>query len=122
MINVVQPSALTTQATSIARVKYFPIEVYCANMIPNTTYDAYVNGQLVNAFCKPYAGKLINTLTSNAQGKLRFQYMMSVAYNQNFLVPPVVNSNIINATQSINLVDPFGRSSTYKLPVMLRTA
>ena len=121
MINIPQSGSLTTQATSIQRVKYFPIELYCANMIPNTTYTAYVNGQNVNQFCKPYGGKLGAPLTSNAAGKLRLQYMMSVAYNQNFLVPPALNTNMIQTTQTITFVDPFNKSSTANLPLFLRS-
>jgi hypothetical protein len=113
------PSQLTTQATSIQKVKYFPIELYCANMLPNTTYDAYLGTQLINSYCKPYGKTLGAPLTSDATGKLRMQYMHSVPYNQSYLVNPSVQvSNLISSNPTISLVDPFGNRSSVQLNIL----
>jgi hypothetical protein len=113
-------STLTTQAKSINRVKYFPIEVYCANMLPNTTYDVYLGTQNVDAFCKPYGQKLGAPVTSDAGGKLRMQYMHSVPYNQVFLVNPSPGtSNLISSTPTLTFVDPFGNRSSTQLNILM---
>lgn len=125
MINISQsPGQLTTQVTSnLSRVKYFPIELYCTNMVPNTNYDAYINGNPVNAFCKPYGGTLGTQLQSDATGKLRMQYMHSVQYTQQFLVnPKASNTNLIQSTLSITLIDPFNNSSTAKIPLLMKSS
>lgn len=115
-------SSLTSQATSVAKVKYFPIEIYCANLLPNTTYDAYANNQLINSFCKPWGGKLGSPLTANSSGKLLFQYMTSVQYEQTYLVnPSVANNNLINTAITFSLVDPFNRASTISIPFILKS-
>jgi hypothetical protein len=113
------PTQLTTQATSIARVKYFPIELYCTNMLPSTTYDVYLGTQLINAFCKPYGGKLGAALTSDASGKIRIQYMHAVPFNQTFLVnPSTKTSNLINMNPTVTFVDPFGNRSSTQLNII----
>lgn len=113
---------LTTQATSIAKVKYFPIELYCSGMLPNTTYDAYANATLINAFCRPYGGRLGSPLTSNSSGALVFQYLSSVQYAQQYVVnPPVSNNNLISSAITIHLVDPFNHSSTINIPLVLKS-
>jgi hypothetical protein len=115
-------SQLTTPAKTINRTKYFPIELYCVNMIPNTTYDAYANGQLINAFCKPYGGNLGSPLTSNASGKLTIQYHASVQYKQQYIINPSVgNNSLVQSSIVINLVDPFNNSSVVKIPLLLKS-
>lgn len=113
---------LQTQATKIAKTKYFPIELHCSNMIPGTTYDAYANSVLINAFCRPYGGRLGSPLTSNSQGQLTFQYLASVNYVQSYVVNPQVgNNNLIESGITIHLVDPFNNSSTYTIPMTYKS-
>lgn len=113
-------SQLTTQATSINRVKYFPIELYCTNMLPNTKYDAYLGTQLIDAFCKPYGGTLGAPLLSDSTGKLRLQFMHAVPFKQSFLVnPSTKTSNLINANPTISFVDPFGNRSTIQINIVM---
>jgi hypothetical protein len=115
-------SQLTTPAIGTPRTKYFPIELYCTNMLPNTTYDAYMDGQLVNAFCKPFGGKLGSSLTSGSNGKLTFQLHIGVTYNQDFLVNPAGGGTaiLIQGTKTIVLIDPFNNASTFNLPISLQ--
>jgi hypothetical protein len=113
---------LTTPANSTPRTKYFPLELNCANMLPNTTYDAYMDGQLVNAFCKPFGGILGGPLTSNAGGRLTFQLMLSVIYKQQYLVNPGGGSGAVSvaSAKTLVLIDPFNNSSTFNLPISLQ--
>ena len=117
------PASLTTPATTFPRTKYFPIELYLANMLPNTTYDAYVDGQLVNAFCRPFGGNLGSPLTSDVNGRLIVQYQVAVPYNQQFIVNPVAsNTNLVSAQKIISFVDPFGKTSSTVLPFILKSS
>lgn len=120
----ISPTAaqLTTQANSINRTKYFPIEFYCTNMLPNTTYNAYIDGILINAFCKPFGGKMGSPLTSDGTGKLLVVYMFSIPYVQSFLVNPnVPNNNLIQFSKTVTFVDPFNRSSTVQFPFCVKS-
>ena len=91
-------------------------------MMPNTTYNVYVDGQLVNAFCKPYGGKLGSPLTSDATGKLRAQFMFSVQYLQKYLVNPKANNNLISSSKTITFIDPYNQSSTASIPLLMKSA
>lgn len=114
--------ALTTPTSTINRVKYFPIELHCTNMIPSTVYDAYANGVLINAFCKPYGGVLGAPLKSTVGGKLTFQYHAAVPYRQTYLVnPPTSNNATVSTAITINLVDPFNNSSTVSIPLLFKS-
>ena len=116
-------SQLTSAATSTPRTKYFPIELYCANMLPNTTYDAYMDGVNVNAFCKPFGGGLGSPLTSGSGGKLVFQLHVSVTYKQAYLVNPGgggTNGTAVSSARVLTLIDPFNRKSTFNLPIALQ--
>jgi hypothetical protein len=115
------PSELTTQVSAIQKTKYFPIEIFVANMLPNTAYDAYVGGQLVNAFIKPWGGTLGGPIKSDQTGKVRLQYMMSVPYNKQFHVNPLAN-NLIETSVTLTLVDPFNRSSSANIPIMFKAS
>lgn len=123
MVTTFTDPRLTTPATSIPRVKYWPLEVYCCNCLPNTNYDAYANNVNINAFCKPYGGKLGQQLQANSSGRLLFQYMMAIPYNQNYVVQPSVNaaSAMVSSVMNISLVDPFGNQSTVAIPMALKS-
>ncbi len=116
------PSELTTPVSVIQKTKYFPAEIFVANMLPNTVYDAYVGGQLVNAFCKPWGGNLGSPIKSDQTGKVRFQYMMSVNFNRQFHMPPTANNALIESTVTITLIDPFNRSSSANIPVLFKAS
>lgn len=119
---IVSPSALTVQANQIVRTKYFPIEFYLANMLPNTAYDAYIDGQLVNAFCKPFGGLLGDPLKSDSTGKLRVQLHYSVQFSQQFLTTPNLNNKLIESSKTITFVDPFNRKSTANIPFLIKAS
>lgn len=111
----------TTPATTIPRQKYFPIEVYCAGMLPNTTYDLYLDGNLWNNYCKPYGGNLGAPLTSGSNGKLIIQMHVKVSYVQNYLAKPTLpNNSITFKNHTITLIDPFNNSSTQTLSILVR--
>jgi hypothetical protein len=112
----------TPQTSNISRTKYFPIEVSCSNMFPNTTYDAYADGQIINAFVKPFGGVLGGPLTANSSGKLTFQYHVGIPYNQSYLVNPnVSNTNLVESSITLTLVDPYNRSSTKTIPLLFKS-
>jgi hypothetical protein len=115
-------SQLTTPATSIQRVKYFPLEVSCSNMVPGATYDVYANGVNVDAFCKPYGGVLGAPLTANSSGKLTFQYHMAMPYQQSYVVQPMASPTtaLVNAAMVLSMVDPFGNKSTINVPLTFK--
>jgi hypothetical protein len=116
------PSELTTRVFVVQKTKYFPIEIFAANLLPNTAYDAYVGGQLINAFCKPWGGNLGSPIKADNTGKIRFQYMMAVNYNKQFHVQPLANNAVIESTVTITLIDPFNRSSSANIPVMFKAS
>jgi hypothetical protein len=91
-------------------------------MLPNTVYDAYMDGAKVNAFCKPYGGALGGALKSGANGKLTFQLHLGVTYKQGYLVNPSGGGkNLISSTKTITLIDPFNNSSAFSLPISLKS-
>jgi hypothetical protein len=76
-------------------------------MIPNTQYDMYVDGVLMNAFCKPYGKNLGNPMISGPDVKLLVQYHMGIPYNHKYLVPPTNISGLMTNSKMIQFVDPF---------------
>lgn len=113
---------LTTPATSIPRTKYFPFELYCVGMIPNTVYDIYLDGILWNAYCKPFGGNLGSPLKAGANGKIKIQMHVAVKYSQQYLVKPnTSNTNIMTKTHTVTLIDPFNNSSTMTIPIQLKS-
>ena len=119
---MIDSNQLTTQATSIQRVKYFPVELFCTNMMPNSPYDIYVDDVLVNDFCKPYGGNLGDDLISDANGKLRIQWMFSINYNQNYLSNQNNSTGVVNSTKTIRFVDPHGRESLTYMPILMKAS
>lgn len=116
------PGQLTTpNVGSIGRTKYFPIEIFCTNMRPNTTYDAYFDGVLVNAFCKPWGGDLGAALTSDDNGRLMVLFLFSIQYYQQFLMVQNVDKNTVNASKVFELRSPTGTSSITYIPMVLKT-
>jgi hypothetical protein len=116
------PASLSTPARSIAKVKYFPVELYCTNLIPNTQYNIFANNINVNQFCKPFGGKLGSPLVSNSSGMLIIQYMAAAPYIQQYLVNPSSSNGSISPTKTtITLVDPFNNSSTGYITVNYKT-
>lgn len=112
---------LTTPASSFPRQKYFGIPFYAAGCLPNTTYDAYLDGTLWNAFCRPQGGVLGSPLISGQNGKIIFTMHLQVKYLQSYLVPPLQsNSNILIKTHTVQLIDPFNNSSTISIPITLK--
>lgn len=124
MTQIISSAQLTTPATKLGRTKYHPVELYCTNMIPGTQYNAYYDGVLVNAFCKPFGGNLGDNLLSSAQGKLTILFLMSISYNPKYLVVPTntnnSNSNIYVQNKQFQLIDAFGRSSITYIPTVLK--
>jgi hypothetical protein len=123
-INPLDPNGLTTPTQTIARVKYFPIEVTAVSLLPSTHYTAIYNGVVVNAFCKPFGGVLGQQLISNPTGQLLFQFLMGVPYNQTYLVnngTTTQNGISLSTTVStLQLQDPNGNLSTTYLPINLK--
>ena len=113
----------TPNSGTVPKVKYFPVELYCTNMLPNTTYTASVDGINIGPYCKPYGKDLGAALVSDATGKLRAQYMMSINYQTNYLVSPGSSSNnsLLFSSKTIQFTDPLGRISQTYLPVILKT-
>src|SRR5262249_38054428 len=98
------------------------IEILCTNMRPNTTYHAYYDGVLVDAFCKVYGKNLGDPLTSDPFGKMMIFFMVSVQYKQQFLsVDKTNNDNTVLAQKAFELRTANGNevSVTY-LPMFLR--
>jgi len=112
--------ALTTPTSQITKTRYFSIEITCAGMVPQTQYNAYVDGVLVNAFCKPFGGNLGDPLIAGTNGQLVLQYLMGVPYNQKYVTTPTSTTDLINKPLMITFVDPKGRASTTYLPVILK--
>lgn len=118
---LVDPAQLNIQAQNIVKTKYFPIELSCSNMIPNAQYNAFVGSTNVNDLCKPYGGKLGQQIVASATGKVIFQFMVAVQYNQQYLVNPIADENsLVNGSLILTLIDPFNRSSTVNIPVLLK--
>ena len=114
-------TTLNTQATSVRRIKYFRVPIYCANMIPNVTYTAAINGINIGPYCKPKGGVLGGPLTSDSTGKLQFTYLLSIPYNTTFLTNPSNTTGILNQSKVITMTDPFGRISITYLPITMKS-
>ncbi len=119
---IVTAADLSTPAVSIPRVKYFPIELACAGMLPNTVYDIYLDGTPYNAYCKPFGGNLGSPLKSTAQGKLLIQMHVRVRYTQQMLVShSLTDTNIMTKVHTVTLIDPFNNSSVQTIPITLKS-
>lgn len=120
----VSSDALTTPATNIIKTQYFNVELRCVNMVPNTQYDAYVDGAKVNAFCKPFGGNLGDPLLSGPDGTLVLQYHMGISYVQKYVTKPntPLQPQLVNKPKMITFVDPKGRMSTTYLPVTMKVS
>lgn len=114
-------TTLSTPTTQVTRIKYFTIPIYLANMLPNVTYTATVNGTNIGPWCKPEGGVLGGPLTSDVTGKLRLTYMMSIPYNKTYLTNPRINIGILNQQKTIVFTDPLGGTSISYLPITLKS-
>lgn len=112
--------SLVTPAQKIQKSRYFSIELQCVDMIPNTTYDMYVDGVLMNAFCKPYGKNLGDPMIAGQDGKLLVQYHMSIQYNQQYLMTKADTNGYLAKTQQIEFRDPSGKSSITYLPIRMK--
>lgn len=122
MIISVTSSNLTIPATRIEKVRYFPIELRCVGMFPNTTYDFYVDGVLMNAFCKPFGKNLGAPMIAGQDGTLLVQYHMSLAYNQQYLQNKVDENGYVAQNKMFEFRDPNGNSSVTYYPVRLKAS
>lgn len=112
---------INTQANSIQRIRYFPVELYCANMMPNTKYNVFMDGQQVNDFCKPFGGTLGDDIIADNNGRITVQLMLGIAYNQSFLVNQTVDeTGLVSTAKTVTFVDPHGRESVTYLPIVLK--
>ena len=111
---------LTTSTTKVLKTRYFSIELQCVSMVPNTQYDIYVEGVLMNAFCKPYGKNLGDPLISGPDGRLLVQYLMSIPYNQQYLTIKADVSGYMAKSQMIEFRDPSGRSSVTYIPIRMK--
>ena len=114
-------TALTTTATNIKRVKYFRIPLYLTNMIPNVVYTAAVGGVNIGPWCKPDGGVLGGPLTSDATGKLRLTYHLSIPYNTSFLTTPNINVGLLQNKMLVTFTDPLGGTSITYLPITMKS-
>lgn len=121
-VNLNSEQLTTPNVGSIGRTKYFPMEIFCTNMKPNTTYDAYFDGVLVNAFCKPWGGDLGASLTSDVNGRLMILFLFSIQYYQQFLMVQTSDKNMISASKVFELRSPTGSSSITYIPMVLKTS
>jgi hypothetical protein len=120
MILSITNSTLTTPAQKVQKVRYFAIELLCASMIPNTQYSFYVDGVLMNDFCRPFGKNLGDPMISGSDGKLLVQYHMSIPYNQQYLTTKVDESGYMSKTKLFEFRDPNGNSSQTYFPVRLK--
>ena len=124
-LNFSDPAVLTTQVSSLQRVKYIPLEIHAVSLLPSASYKIYYNGILVNDFCKPYGGDLGAPLVSDVYGKLSFLFLMSISYNQSYLVnntpvPNDTNPQLSNITATLELEAPNGNRSVNYIPISLK--
>lgn len=112
--------SLTTQVTKVDKTKYFPVELYCTNMVPGTKYNVFYDGINVNGFCKPFGGNLGDSLISDQTGRLIVLFLVSMQYKTQYLVAQTPNANILSITKKIELVNAQGTSSITYLPLVLK--
>jgi hypothetical protein len=114
-------TTLNTPASIVSRVKYFRVPFYLTNMVPNTTYTAAINGNNIGAWCKPDGKALWAPLTSDATGKLRLTYMLSIPYNTTYLTNPSINAGLLSKSTMITFTSPTGDVSYSYLPITLKS-
>ena len=115
-------TALNSITSKIQKVRYFSIELVVASMQPLTTYNMFVDGVLMNAFCKPYGKVLGAPMISDANGKLVVQYHMNIPYNQTYLTAKNDGgTGYISKTKQIQFVDPNGSTATTYIPVRIKS-
>jgi len=123
MIVILQSSdALTVQASAIQKTKYFPVELHCIDMLPETAYDMYVDGVLQNAFCRPFGGDLGDPLLAGKDGKLTVQWLMAIPYQTQYTTVKPDVSGFLSKSQIIEFRDPNGLSSFTHLPIRLKAS
>lgn len=115
------PTTLNTPVATVTRVKYFRVPFYMTNMLPNTTYTAQLAGNDIGPWCKPNGQLLGAPLTSDATGKLRMEYLMSIPYNTTYLTNPSVDAGLLYKTRMITLTSPQGDVSYAYLPITLKS-
>lgn len=101
------------------RIKFFPLEISCLNMIPGTKYDVYLEGILYNDRVKPYGKNLGDSVVSDNMGRVIFQLMLHIPYNEKYITNNM-ESGVINKNKVIELIDPAGRISKTYIPMVLK--
>ncbi|HYT43391.1 MAG TPA: hypothetical protein VEP90_13720 [Methylomirabilota bacterium] len=115
-------TALTSATSKVQKVRYFSIEVVATSMKPLTQYNMFVDGVLMNAFCKPFGLPLGAPMVADSTGKLIVQYHMSIPYNQTYLTAKVDKGiGYILKTKQIQFVDPNGTTATTYIPVRIKS-
>lgn len=123
ILNFSDPAVLTTRINSVTRTKYIPLEIHAISLMNNASYQVYYNGDLVNAFCKPFGGNLGAPLISDVNGKLTFLFMMAIPYNQKYLVNNAsvgAGTQLSQVTSTLELVAPNGNRSINYIPLTLK--
>jgi len=101
------------------RVKFIPVEISCLNMTPNTKYDVWLEGVLYNDKVKPFGKNLGDSIVSDSAGKVLFQLLLTVPYNEKY-ISGSVDSGIINKNKVLELKDPAGNVSKTYIPMVLK--
>lgn len=120
MVLALSSTQLTSPATAIGKIKYFPVELSCSNMLPSSPHDVYFEGVQVNAFCKPFGGNLGDPIISNEMGQLHILFLMSVQYNQQYLVSHTTQDNLVSMKKTLEFRDSTGQSSVSYIPMMIK--
>jgi hypothetical protein len=121
MVLAISADQLTSASRGLSKTKYFPIELFCSNMLPNTNYDVFYDGIQVNEFCKPFGGNLGDALTSSSDGKLTTIFFLSVQYNQQYLSGTNSMDKLIKSKKVIEFRSPQGVSSITYLPMLIKS-
>lgn len=110
---------LTTATKKVTKTKCFPVELYCTNMKPDTKYDFYCDGVLMNAFCKPFGKNLGDQIISDPNGKVQVLFLFNIEYNENFIINKVVEDGLLTKSRVLEFVSPSGGSSKTYMPVIM---
>lgn len=113
-------TSLTTSAQRIKKIRYFSVELQCVSMLPNTQYNFYVDGVMMDAFCRPFGKNLGDPMIAGEDGKLLVQYHMGIPFDQQYLTTKVDEGGYMSKTKQFEFRDPSGNSSTTYYPIRLK--
>lgn len=113
-------TSLITAAQKIKKVRYFSVELQCVNMLPNTQYSFYVDGVMMDAFCRPFGKNLGDPMIAGEDGKLLVQYHMGIPFDQQYLTSKVDESGYMAKTKMFEFRDPSGNASVTYYPIRLK--